>query len=277
LEMFRISARRMVQVQYLLWLLPLGGVVSAFSFAKGGRRSSLASPLPFLAVSFLAVCPGFYFREHYFVLMVPAVAVLAGVGIARLDVRLSARLPMIAPAVLAIALGWGIFLESHCLFKLSPAQVSRKVYGINPFRESIELARYIRENSTPDDRVAVFGSEPQILFYSGRLSATGIIYTYGLMEEQPFALMMQERMAREIEASRPRLFVNVFIPTSWLAHKGSNMAIFNWAEQYLGKYYEPVAFIDMTSGPEPALQRQNPGEGLIPTSRYYLQIYRRRS
>jgi len=277
LEIFKFSARRMLQVQYPLWLLPLGGVATAFSFAKGTRRSSLASPLPFLAVSFLAVCPGFFFREHYFVLMIPSVAILAGLGIARLDSRLSTKLPMIAPAALAIALGWGIFLESDCLFKLSPAQVSRKVYGTNPFPESLEIARYIRDNSAPDDRIAVFGSEPEILFYSDRLSATGIIYTYGLMEEQPFALMMQEQMAREIEESRPLIFVNVFVPTSWLPQKGSNMAIFGWSKRYLGDNFEPVAFIDMTSGPEPAIQWQKPGFGPIPSSRYYVQIYRRRS
>ena len=35
----------------------------------------------FLLFSFLAVCPGFYFRRHYFILMLPAIALLAGVAV----------------------------------------------------------------------------------------------------------------------------------------------------------------------------------------------------
>ena len=36
--------------------------------------------LGFLFFSALALCPGFYFRLHYFILVLPAVSLLAGVG-----------------------------------------------------------------------------------------------------------------------------------------------------------------------------------------------------
>lgn len=58
-------------------------------------------------------------------------------------------------------------------------------YGLNPFPESLEIGRFIRENSAENDRIAVIGSEPQIYFYSDRRAATGHIYTYALMEDLP--------------------------------------------------------------------------------------------
>jgi len=56
--------------------------------------------------------------------------------------------------------------------------------------EAIAVAKLLRENSADTARVAVMGSEPEIYFLSRRHSATGYIYTYGLMEPQPFARRM---------------------------------------------------------------------------------------
>ena len=46
-----------------------------------------------LVASFAAMCPGFYFREHYFILLLPAVALLSGVAVATGDRRLSRVVP----------------------------------------------------------------------------------------------------------------------------------------------------------------------------------------
>jgi len=68
------------------------------------------------------------------------------------------------------------------LFEASPADASRMIYPESPFPESIRIAEYLRERTTRNDTIAVLGSEPQIYFYSDRHSATGYVYTYGLME-----------------------------------------------------------------------------------------------
>src|SRR2546430_16590114 len=54
------------------------------------------------------------------------------------------------------------------------------MYGFNPFPESVALARLLRDHSTPDDRIFIFGSEPQILFYAGRRSASRYVFLYPL-------------------------------------------------------------------------------------------------
>ena len=55
------------------------------------------------------------------------------------------------------------------------------------------------------------GSEPEIYFYSHRHSATGYIYTYGLMEPQKYAHQMQQEMIHEIERASPKDLMSVGI------------------------------------------------------------------
>src|SRR5207245_4663986 len=183
----------------------------------------------FAAGSFLSICPGFYFREHYFVLLLPAVAMLAAVAVgsggralakwlaAGKSTAREAGLAEILPlTVLGACLLYPVFQERAFFFSLTPAQASRRTYGANPFPEALEIARRIAADTAPDDRVAVLGSEPEIFFYSGRRSATGYIYMYGLMESQPYAARMQQTAIKEIEASAAKYLVYVDVPFSWL-------------------------------------------------------------
>jgi hypothetical protein len=95
--------------------------------------------------------------------------------------------------------------------------VKKAYQTTKPFAESVGVARYVRENSSPSDRILVLGSEPQIYFYAGRRSATGHIYMYPLMEEQPYAETMQAGMLAEITANRPRFVILVDDLSSWLS------------------------------------------------------------
>jgi len=111
------------------------------------------------------------------------------------------------------------------------------------FSEDAELAKYIREHSDPNARIAVLGSEPEIYFYSRRRSATGYIYTYPLMEQHKYALKMQEEMIHEIEVAHPEYMVFVKIEESWLMRNESERKILNWYEEYSKNNYDLVKMI----------------------------------
>ena len=131
-------------------------------------------------------------------------------------------------------------------FQLSPDAVCEAIYtSQNPFVESIAVARFIREHSAADARVAVVGSEPQIYFYARRHSATGYIYTYPLMESQPYAILMEREMGAEIEANRPEYLVLVMYRYSWLFHDSSDTEILSWVTKYAGEAYEKTGLINM--------------------------------
>src|SRR5262249_22055964 len=133
---------------------------------------------------------GLYFRPQYFVLALPGLALLAGAAARALPVR-PARAHAVACAALAlVGLATPLGVESAVLLRGSPGRATRAVYAVNPFPEAVVLGREIAARTKPGDRIAVLGSEPEILFYAGRRSATGYIYVYPLMEPQPYALAM---------------------------------------------------------------------------------------
>jgi hypothetical protein len=185
--------------------------------------------------------PGWYFRLHYFVLVLPAFAILAGMGVSFLQWNAS-RVAVIVPVLIfAGVAGWNIYIQRAIFFQASTLELSGYVYAGSPFIESIPVAQYIREHSAADARVAVVGSEPQIYFYANRKSATGYIYTYAMMERQPYAISMQEQMTNEIENVKPEYIVMVRYKLSWLKHASSDQTIWNWVEKYTQGFYAPVA------------------------------------
>ncbi len=63
----------------LIWILAGIGLLALLLEKKIRNRSPFIAG--FLLFSFLATCPGFLFRPHYFVLLLPAIALLFGVGL----------------------------------------------------------------------------------------------------------------------------------------------------------------------------------------------------
>ena len=51
----------------------------------------------------------------------------------------------------------------------------------------------------------MLGSEPEILFYARRRSATGYLYAYSLTEEQKYAATMQQEAIATVCRSSARL------------------------------------------------------------------------
>jgi hypothetical protein len=94
----------------------------------------------------------------------------------------------------------------------SPAAIARRLYGLNPFPESIGIGSYIQRTSLPEDRVFIVGSEPQILFYAARRSATRYIFFYPLTGDFPDARARQQEVVDAVEAAASMSFGPTFRP-----------------------------------------------------------------
>ena len=145
-----------------------------------------------------------------------------------------------------VAVAMTVFVNREAWFLLTPLQAAKAVYGDDPFGEAEIVAKFIQGNSTPADRMAVIGSEPEIYFLARRHSATGYVYTYALMEPQPFARRMQGEMIGEVEASVPEFIVYAANPFSWARQPDSDQRIFEWWNSYQTNYIR-VALSDVVS------------------------------
>lgn len=225
--------------------------------------------------SFLAVCPGLIFRRHYFILLLPAIALLAG-SAPSVRWRRAMGYGMFPVFIFAAAIAFGIYQEQIFYFQLSPLQASRASHDENPFQEAPRIADYLQKHTSPYDRIAVLGSEPEIFFYADRLSATGHIYMYGLMENQPYAEKMQMEMISEIGAAHPKYIVDVNVAKSWLATPSSPRLILEWKDSYLHKYYLQVGVVDIVDSETTRYLWDDAATGYSPVSGAYVRVYKRK-
>lgn len=206
-------------------------------------------------LSFLAVGVGFYFRNHYFILILPAVAILIGIFIDSLQYYISQICSykiIISLPLLGLFLGivWGVNGHTDYFLFERPEALVKTIHGPNPFLESLKIAEFLRSRTSPEDKIAVLGSEPQICFYALRKSATGYIYMYEMMGSHAFSLSMQNEMITEIEQASPKFIVLIKIVSSWIIQPGSKILILNWFHDYSQKYYHLVGRVDIVSAEE---------------------------
>ena len=272
------ALRLILPTSYLVAVLACLGLSALFWDRPTPARRRFVVLL--VGASLLATSAGLYFRPQYFVLLVPALAILTGVAVDAVARRLSSvraralryGLPIVLATVPLLHL---VYLERTILLTDTPHEASRAIYGSNPFPESVEIGRYIREHTSPSERIAVVGSEPQIYFYAQRLAATGYVYTYALMEPQPYAAAMQRQMIREIEVLDPRFIVFVSVSTSWLLRPDSDLTVLGWFADYQTKF-ERVGVVDIVSPQRTTYVWGREAAAYTPRADAWLAIYERR-
>ena len=263
----------------LFWIVAACGLL-ALRFGSRTREAGLFL-VSFLLFSFLGVLPGFTFREHYFILMLPAVAFLVGAAVSVVRERLGPRSPrwasVAALGLVLIPLATAFGKEGAFYLWLTPDEACRHVYQENPFIEAIGVADYIRARTTPEDSIAVIGSEPEIYFYCRRPSATGFIYMYPLVENQPYARQFQQQMIREVEAAHPKYVVFVNLKASWLPPPGADMTVANWFIDYQGRQLKPVGLVEVDDANRITYRWDDPDLSPHANVRTVMTIYERRT
>jgi hypothetical protein len=191
--------------------------------------------------SAIGVSVSFHFRPHYFFQALPALVVLAGLFLAAMTEWLLTRDRALAggglAASVAIAALPPIVANRELLLASDPEAISRSIYSMNPFPESVEIGRYIRQTSEPDDRIYIVGSEPQILFYAERASATRYIFFYPLTGSYPDVLERQREVVADISATRPLYVVWVNLRSSLLRSDVTEPYVFDASRDLIGREY----------------------------------------
>ncbi|PKP22344.1 MAG: hypothetical protein CVU05_04320 [Bacteroidetes bacterium HGW-Bacteroidetes-21] len=230
------------------WIAALAGFIF---FAREKSISSTTRWIlgGFALFTFLTVVPGYYFRNHYFIVFLPVVAAFAGYSIFWVREKLSKMMGNLG-GILGLAVLFLVFLfpvqsRSKLYFSMRPEKISREIYRGNPFADSKQVADFIKRQAKDNDQLAVFGSEAQMYYYSGLKAATGYMFTYEMVKKQPFAEKMQLEMIHEIEASKPRFYIFSNVNTSWLVEPGSPDTIFKWMDASIVENYLPIGVVDI--------------------------------
>lgn len=254
-DMTSYALRAMVGPNLIFWLLPWVGMLMMWWDERLdiNHRFFLTAMVLF---SLAAITVGFYFRQHYFILLLPVLSLLIAVGVSRSlillrgDKGLELFLALGVVGVAVLTAGGILIVNGAIWFGDSPKKAVETIYTSSIFGDARDVADFIKENTAPDARIAVIGSEPEIYFYSHRRSATGHIYTYALMEIHPYAKKLQEEMIQQVEAAKPEYVVYVQNHFSWLTREESEKKILEWWPKYWEQNLELVRTYTTRQGPQ---------------------------
>lgn len=217
------------------------------------------------------VAVGGYFRSHYFIQVVPAVALLAA---GAMDVAVRTYWPrralnlsiilMVLIVKVAVAHGAWYYAPGD------PDKKALKLYGgENTFSISWSVGQFLKAHSSLTDRLFVFGSEPQLYYYASRVSASRYMFVYPLMTNLPDAESRQRCVLDEIRSCPPIFIVTVFIPGTFSRHEDSPSLIYENLYDILMHSYEVVGLVPLPlSGQMPTLQT-----GLMAKARWQKSPY----
>jgi hypothetical protein len=264
-----------------MWLWLLGGIGLTAVVWSRKVRSHWSFLTGFLVFSALSVSSSLYFRDHYFIVILPAISLLASVAVACIgDLISQSNLPTYVSGIPVVAfvfaVGYPVAMQKDIFFTMTPAQVCRFTYGTNPFPEFVEIAKYIREHTNPGDKIAVLGSEAELYFYTRRRAATSYIYTYSLVRPQKYARRMQEEMIRQIESAKPKYIVFCGVVTSWLVHPKAEKKLLDWIPYYIDRHYDMVGLVDIFGNDLTDYYWDDDALGRSPSSPSFVTVFKRK-
>ncbi len=208
-----------------------------------------------LACSFLTIVPGYFFYGHYWIQIVPGLAVVAGltyhciITIFENKFKLSKfGIKYIYLSIFAFFVFYHIKTLKSYYFHPNYELILRQVYGNNPFPEAMKIGDFINANSKPEDNIVLIGSEPQIYFYTKKKSPSRHAYFTALVTNVPMHKDWQREFVRDTEKAKPKYLIYFDHPISLMVQPNVDHFVFEWANKYVNEHYKLIGMIDMIDG-----------------------------
>ncbi len=192
------------------------GSLAGFVTAVRGRRSwPWYAFLAWTVACGLGVAMGARFYPHYFLQMLPALAILCAFSLQRLlEER---RITLLTRSLLALtALAGVAFLVTNALLYVSPDATEKRFsesayYQKQWEKESESLAAYVAERTPADRTIFNYGREAQLYFYADRLPAARYFYDWAYVYDESTLPETIEQLARDpplyiVDSVQPPLF-----------------------------------------------------------------------
>ena len=250
LEYLGMNFNAMYQNYKFIWILSfLGSISIFFTNAKWWLKFFV---IGFYTFGFLTVMPGNHYYGHYFLQWVPTVCISASAFIYFVNETLINKLKIKKSSTYIILTILVIFSFSHLsalkkyYFNKNNTQILRQVYGLNPFPESKIIADKLNTLMKPEDKLAVFGTEIQMYFYTNKKSPSRFAGSGALLE---FPVKKSEEWQNEfitdVEKANPKYLVFFSHPISWMANPNVKNLIFPWFDKFSAEKYNLIGFADM--------------------------------
>ncbi|MFN8285682.1 MAG: glycosyltransferase family 39 protein [Chitinophagales bacterium] len=200
---FRGAAHTVAAGSRHIWWIAEASIIALLLLSK--KRYALLLVL-LCVLCTVAIGTGGYYRFHYYILYYVAFGVVSGVALAYLQ-----RVGMLtaAAAWFSCLLFMVLFFANYKdkILSKDPISEFRLHYHWSPFYDAPAFCDTLNTLMKPGQRLTALSNEPELYFFSKRVSATPYIYDYALFENQPYAELMLNEYLQDVEHERPDVFV----------------------------------------------------------------------
>lgn len=197
---------------------PLGLLLLfSLSIAIYKRTKEVAIYWAWFFLLLLSTASGWQFREQYFQLIIVPQSLLIAWSI-RYTYHLLTRfgrtiITMYSVLFMLLVLYPFAHMMKQFYF-ISPAMISKKLYGPQVFPMAQSIGEYIASQTSPVDKIFVLGTEQEIYFYSQRACSSPHITAYTLTYSYGQPLDRQREVVRSLWRDLPPYIVKINIASS---------------------------------------------------------------
>lgn len=196
------------------WTYVALGSLILYPFLPRGKRGWHLLIVAWTFANLVGAKTGLRDFPHYFVPVLPGIAILAGACISSVSERLVTVIkgaPWLRPALaMGVAIGlfaWQADDYADFYFASTPAEMARAEFGPQGeqiFARSEEVASYVRVTTKPEDEIMVWAPEAQIYFLSERRAATRYLTILTVFNIIPDGMAT---MRSDLLTRRPKLVI----------------------------------------------------------------------
>jgi hypothetical protein len=209
-----------------LWLVALYGIVVLIRKRQWWSVIVLGG---WVATAWIGVSAGSFYRGHYFLQLLPPIAILAAIALAEAPRRI--RIAAIPLSVLYWLLSNGLQWTSN------EAALAEQRYHTLFFENAVLVGRWLRQQ--PDRSLYALASEPEIYYYADATPVSRYVVHNSMFNGFASSRARQREVWDSLQRQRPRWIITVAPRQAIPFFSGADPWLINQVERLLAAEYRP--------------------------------------
>ncbi len=163
--------------------------------------------LIFSLTSFFGLMMGGNWFYHYYVQLMPSLAIFSGLGLFSLISNLKNNQKLLSTLFALVFLCFSL-VDLMSFYRLTPYEISWQIYNRLAYTMEKPLVQYISQNTKPDDSIYIAYSDPQLYYLTNRRASHSHLY-WTHFTNSP---RIREELTAHFNSKKPKLILENFSP-----------------------------------------------------------------
>jgi hypothetical protein len=201
----------------------------------------------FAVLGLASVAIGAAFYNHYFILAMPGISLLAAVALYWITTKMRSAGIIAGLGIGLVLLIWPISGQSDYFFHPDYIKIHQKAYNQNMFPELEKIGQELAKRVPEGARIGVLGSEPGVLVAADREGCSKHLFLYPLLSDPKTSPALQKEYLHDMKTCYPEYIVWNTSTGSW-ANGYDNLEMFKQLMQWVEEHYTTTAIAEIRFG-----------------------------